>query len=82
MRIFVQMMQVLGPLKSIISPHLQHIKLDKKKAEVFPELLTKVLKRNSRSTNFMLFFFKKLPIEDCDWKACSDCIFKVLRMPP
>ena len=80
MRIFLQMMQVLGPLKRII-PRLQHIKLDKKKAEAFPELL-KVLKCHSRSTDFMIQFFKQPLIENCDCKACSDCRFNDVRIPP
>ena len=73
-------MQVLGPLKSIC-PRLQHDKLDKKKAEAFPELL-EVLKCHSRRTHFMIQFFKKQLIVDCDCKACRDSLFKVVRMPP
>ncbi len=71
---------VLGPLKRI-SPGLQHIKLDKKKAEAFPELL-KVLECHSRSSDFMIQFFKQPLIENCDCKACSDCLFNDVRMSP
>ncbi len=70
----------MGHLK-ITSLRLQYIKLDKKKAEAFPERLED-LKWYSRSTNFMIQLFKKSLIADCNCKACNDCHFKVVRMPP
>jgi len=73
------MQDVLKPLKGI-SPRLQHIKLDKKKAEAFPELL-KVLKCYTRSTEFMIQFFKEPLIGDCDCEACNQDLFKPARMP-
>ena len=51
----MQMDKVLAPLKKI-SPLLKHIKLDKKKAEAFPELLT-VLQCHTQCTDFMIQFF-------------------------
>jgi hypothetical protein len=73
------MERVLIPLKKI-DPLLQHIRLDKKKAESFPELLL-VLKNHTQSTDFMIQFFKKPLIEDCNCKACSENVFKPVRMP-
>jgi hypothetical protein len=74
------MMHVLGTLKRIC-PRLQHIKLDKKKAETFPELL-EVLKCHSRINDFMIPFFKKSLIEVCGCKACRDSLFKTVLIPP
>jgi len=54
---FVQMHKVLHPLRAI-NPNLRHIKLDKKKAEAFPELL-KVFKCHTRSTEIMTQIFKR-----------------------
>ena len=50
------MNQVLRNLK-IISPSLQNIKLDKKRAEVFPDLL-QVLECHSTSCDYIIQFFK------------------------
>ncbi len=51
----MQIDKVLAPLKKI-NPLLEHIKLDKKKAEAFPELLT-VLKCHTQCSDFMIQFF-------------------------
>ena len=51
------MNKLLDPLKKI-DPLLQHIKLDKKKVESFPDLLL-VLKNRTQSTDFMIQFFKQ-----------------------
>ena len=77
----MQMNKVLDPLR-MIKPLLQHIKLDKKKAEAFPELL-EVLKCHTQSTEFMIQFFKHaINKENCICKACSAGIIKQVRMPP
>ena len=73
------MMKVLGPLKSI-NPTLQHIKLVKKRAKPFPELL-KVLECHTQSTDYVIQFFKEPLIENCPCKGCNNGIFKPLRMP-
>ena len=73
------MNKVLDPLKKI-EPLLQHIKLDKKKAESFPDLLL-VLKNHTQSTDFMIQFFKKPLVENCNCKACNESVFKPVRMP-
>ena len=70
---------VLQPIRAII-PSLQHIKLDKKKAEAFPELL-KVLKCHTWSPEFMIQCFKEPLIGDCVCKACKEDLFKPVRMP-
>ena len=70
---------VLRPLKKI-SPVLQHIKLDKKKADSFPELLL-VLKNHTQSTDFMIQFLKQPRVENCNCQACSDNVFKHVHMP-
>ncbi len=72
------MNKVLDRLK--INPLLQHVKLDKKKAESFPDLLL-VLKNHTKSTDFMIQFFKQPLVESCKCKACSENIFKLVRMP-
>ena len=76
---FMQIDKVLEPLR-LINPLLQHIKLDKKKSEAFPELL-EVLKCHTQSTEFMVQFFKHSIKENCMCKACSDGIIKQVRMP-
>ena len=69
---------VLRPL-SKISPLLQHIKLDKKKADSFPELLLD-LQNHTQSTDFMVQFLKQPRVESCNCQACSDNVFKHVRM--
>ncbi len=73
------MIKVLCPLKSII-PSLQHIKLDKKRAESFPELV-KVLECHTHRTDYMIKFFKEPLIESCACKGCTNGLFKPIRMP-
>ncbi len=75
----MQMINVLRPLKSI-SPSLQHIKLDKKRAESCPELV-KVLECHSQSTDYMIQFFKEPLIESCVCKGCTNGLFKPIRIP-
>ena len=58
----MQMNKVLDPLR-LINPLLQHIKLDKKKADAFLELL-EVLKCHTRSTEIMIQFFKHSIIKE------------------
>ena len=77
--LFVQMHNVLKPLR-VISPSFQHIKLDKKKAEAFPELL-EVLKCHTRSMEFMIQFKKNPTIGDFGCKVCKENLFKPVRMP-
>ena len=77
---FVHVDNALQPLRAT-NPSLQHIKLDKKKAdEAFSELL-KVLKCHTRSTEFMMHFFKEPLIVDCVCKACKEDPFTPVRMP-
>ncbi len=75
----MQMINMLRPLKSI-SPSLQHIKLDKKRAESFPDLV-KILECHSHSTDCMIQFFKEPLIESCVCKGCTNGLFKPIRMP-
>jgi hypothetical protein len=72
------MLKVLGSLRSIC-PALQHIKLDKKRAEEFPDLL-QVLKSHSQSCDYMIQFFKEPLIENRKCKACNDRLIKHVRM--
>ncbi len=72
------MTKVIGHLKSI-RPSLTHIKLDKKSAEAFPDLL-QVSECHSQRCDYMIQFFKK-PLVDCICKACIDNLFKYVRMP-
>ncbi len=73
------MIAALAPLKSI-SPSLEHIKLDKKKAESFPDML-KVMECHMRSTDYMIQFFKEPLVENCTCIGCSNGLFKHVRMP-
>ena len=73
------MIKVLGLLKSI-SPCLQHIELDKKRAKSCPDLL-KMLECHTESTNYMIRFFKEPLIENFPCKECSNGLFKPMRMP-
>ncbi len=72
------MTKVIGHLKGIC-PSLTHIKLDKKYAEAFPDLL-QVLEYHSQSCDYMIQFFKE-PRVDCTPKACINNRFKHVRMP-
>jgi hypothetical protein len=75
----VQMNDELKSLRDI-SPLLRHIKIGKKKAEAFLELL-KVLKYHAWSTKLMInFFSNRASTIDCYCKACNEDIFKPLRM--
>ena len=74
------MIELLGTLKSIC-PSLQNIKLDKKRAESFPDLL-QVIECHSRSTDYMIRFFKEPVVKNCSCKGCSTGVIKVVRMPP
>ena len=71
--------KVLEPLKGI-SPLLQHIKLDKKKAEAFPDLL-KVLECHTQSADCMIQFFKEPLVDNCKCKGCTEGIIQHARMP-
>ena len=74
--------KVLEPLKGI-SPLLQHIKLDKKKAEAFPDLL-KVLECHTQSTDCMIQFFKEPLVDNCKCNCncnCTEGIIQPVRMP-
>ena len=73
------MVQVLRNLKSIC-PSLLNIKLDKKKAEAFPDIL-QVLECHSRSTDYMIQVFKESLVENCCCKGCRNGVIKDLRMP-
>jgi hypothetical protein len=73
------MIAPLAPLKSI-NPSLQHIKLNKKRAESFPDLL-KVMECHTRSTDYMIQFFSEPLIENCACKGFSNGLFKPVRMP-
>jgi hypothetical protein len=80
MHMLLQIDQLLNPLR-LISPRIQHIKLDKKKEEEFPELLGG-LKGHTHSAEFMIQFFDHFVIkQNCNCKACSGGIFKPVRMP-
>ncbi len=72
------MERVLDPLKKM-NPLLQHIRLDKKKAESFPDLLL-VLNNHTKSTDFMIQICKQPLNENCNCKAYSENIFKPVRM--
>jgi hypothetical protein len=54
--------RVVGPLRKI-RLLLQHIKLDKKKADEFPELFL-VLKNHTQSTDFIVQFCKQPRVEN------------------
>jgi len=73
------MIKMLRPLKSI-SPSLQHIKLDKKSAESFPEVV-KVLECHAQSMDYIIEFFKEPLIESCACKGCTNDLFKPIRIP-
>jgi len=72
-------MEDLGTLKRIF-PSLKHIKLDKKRAELFPGLL-KVLECHTKSTDYMIQFFKEPLVENCSCNGCNNRIIKPFRMP-
>ena len=73
------MVRVLTISKAIC-PSLLNIKLDKKKAEAFLDLL-KVLECHSRSTDYMIQFFKKSSVESCSSHDCRNGGIKDVRMP-
>jgi hypothetical protein len=62
-----------------ISPSLEHIKLDKKRVEEFPDLVH-VLKGHSQSTGCMIQFFKEPVNKNCTCKGCITGIIKLVRM--
>ena len=72
-------MNVLSALKRV-SPNRKHIKLDKKRAQGFPDLLN-VLECHTRSIDYMIPFFKEPLIENCSCKGCTNGIIKVVRIP-
>ena len=74
------MIELLGTLKSIC-PSLQNIKLDKKRAESFPDLL-QIFECHTRSTDYMIQFLKEPLVHNCSCKGCNDGLIKVVRMPP
>jgi hypothetical protein len=63
-----------------ITPSLEHIKLDKKRVEEFPELV-QVLKGHSQSTDYTTQFFKEPVNKNCTCKGCTTGILKLVRMP-
>ena len=69
---------MLGCLRRIC-PSLKHIKLDKKRAEEFPDLL-QVLECHSQSCDYMIQFVKEPIIEDCNCKACIARLITHVRM--
>ena len=71
--------QVLGTLRSIC-PSLENIKLDKKRAESFLDLL-QVFECHTRSTDYMIQFFKEPVVNNCSCKGCNNGVIKVVRMP-
>ena len=73
------MMNVLRALKRV-SPNLKHIKMDKKQAQGFPDLLH-VLECHTRIIDYIIQFFKEPLIENCSCKGCKDGIIKGVRMP-
>jgi len=73
------MMNVLSALKRV-SPNLKHIKFDKKQAQGFLDLLH-VLDCQTRSTYYMIQFFKEPLFENCSCKDCTYGIIKGVRMP-
>ena len=73
------MSKVLRSLQ-IISPSLEHIKLDKKRVEEFLELV-QVLKGHSQNTDYMIQFFKEPVNKNCTCKGCTTGIIKLVRMP-
>ena len=75
----LQLEKMLDPLNKI-NPMLQHIELDKKKGEAFPELLT-VLRCHTPCSDFMIRFSKQPLVENCDCKACIEGMFKPVPMP-
>ncbi len=72
-------MEVVGTLKRVC-PSLEHIKLDKKRAELFPDLL-KVLECHSKSTDYMIQFFKEPLVQNCSCNGCNNRVIKPVRMP-
>ncbi len=62
-----------------IAPNLEHIKLDKKQSEAFPELL-QVLQCHAQCTDYVIQFFKESLVSNCICKGCSDGLFKLSRM--
>ena len=74
-----KMVKVIDKLKAI-DPTLKHIKLDKKHAEAFPNLLH-VFKCHAQATDYMIQFFKDPVIESCVCKGCTNGLFKPIRMP-
>jgi len=73
------MVKVLGCLRSIY-PSLKHIKLDKKRAKEFPDLV-QVLECHSQSCDYMTQLLKEHLIKDCSCKACMNRLIKHVRMP-
>ena len=75
---FLQMRKALMPLRGI-DTRLDHIKLGKKKTEDFLKRL-KVLQNHTQSTEFMIQFFKESLVNNCDYKAWTDALFKPVRV--
>ena len=75
-----KMDKVLDVLKAI-DPDLKHIKLDKKHANAFPELL-RVLKCHAQCTDYMIQFFKETLVSNCTCKGCNKGLFKPVPLPP
>ncbi len=73
------MVKVSGCLMSIC-PSLEHIKLDKRRAEEFPNLL-QFLECPSQSCDYMIQIFKEPIIKDCSCNACITRLIKPVRMP-
>ncbi len=67
-----------------IEPGLQELKLTRKDVAVLYLKLLKVLKNNTRSSDYVVQFVKK-PLCDtsiaCDCKACTLGLFAPMRMP-
>jgi len=72
-------MNVLSALKCV-SPNLKHIKLDKKQAQGFLDLLH-VLESHTWSTDYMIQFFKEALIENYSYKGCKNGLIKGVRIP-
>ena len=78
----VQLQVVLDVLQKI-EPGLNELKVTRKEAAKYPNLL-KVLKNHTKSNDYMVQFLKSLlcsPPQVCDCRACELGIFKPLRMP-
>ena len=76
--VLLQMSKVLRSLQRI-SPFLEHIKLNKKRVEEFPELV-QVLKGHNQSTDYMIQLFKEPVNKNCTCKGCTTGIIKLVRM--